>query len=170
MTTNAEAPKSNHADDSGDKQPKQFPYRVDFYWQALAMYLIALALYAFVAGSVESGFLTFAIDDPIVILLAILIVQSTVTLAIQSFMRRSLTITEDTIIIRNRWRVRKFGVADIKSISLRRDRFQRALGTSKLIRIRLHERRRALRIRPGLYDFEEQLTSAMRHFKQSHNL
>ncbi len=160
MTKNAGHPES----------PSEFPYRVDFYWQALLLYIIALAAYAFIAGTVESGFLTFALDDPVVILLAILIVQSSATLVYQSYMRRSLIVEDDAIIFRNRLRQRTFKASDISSISLRRDRFQRMSGISKLIRIRLYDRRRALRIRPGLYDHEDELTSAMAQFKQKHQL
>lgn len=146
---------------------EEFFYRLDFYWQAVAIYAVAIVVYALVRGTIESKNLTLALDDPVVILLVCIIIFSASTLLVNWYMRRSIVIGPGFIRFKNRLRERTFTIGQVKSISIGRYRRSKVRGTAKVVRIRLQQRRLPLRIRPSLYDREEELTRAIIHLKKS---
>ncbi len=145
---------------------QEFHFRLDFYWQALAMYAGALILYALARGSVESKQLTLALDDPVVILLAIIIILAVLTLLYNGYLQRSIIVGHDFIRFKNRFRERTLTPADIKHISIGREKLIKVRGTFKVIKIRINQRRRPLRVRPSLYDDDAGLYKAIVQFKK----
>ncbi|MFM8457246.1 MAG: hypothetical protein ACKOAK_10815 [Ignavibacteria bacterium] len=144
----------------------EYHYKVDFYWKSLAMYGAALLIYATFKGSIEEKTLTIAITDPIVLLLACFVALSAISLFINHHARRVIAITEDSIIFKNRFRERIVKLHDIKSIILVKDR-RFKVNTLNAVKIKIHGRRRPLRLRPSLFDHEEALIADLKALKQN---
>ncbi|MBI3260098.1 MAG: hypothetical protein HYZ54_11570 [Ignavibacteriae bacterium] len=145
---------------------KVFSHRIDFYWQAIAMYSIALVIYSFLRGTIAEGQLSITLKDPIVLLLGAFVVATGIGALISQYMKRKLIISDDAIIIRNRFREKIVNISQIQRIAFGREkRFER--GAYRIIKIRIAGRRRLMRIRPSVYDNEPGLIAALLQLKRS---
>jgi hypothetical protein len=140
---------------------QEFSYRLDFYWQAVALYAIALIAYALIKGTIIDGSLTLTLHDPVVIVLGVVVGMSCLVSLANWFMKRTITIGANYIRFGNRFRTRIFSENDIVQISLGKQKLLKVRGSYKLAKIRLANRRRLLRIRPSLYAQEQELMQAL---------
>lgn len=138
-----------------------FESSIDYQWQFVAAYGVALVAYAFLRGSIESKELSVQLDDPFLVVLAILFALSLGNTIINWYMNRRVGIGVDHLVFANRLRERVFKTEDIESISLGRERIVRNKGEVRIVKIKLRNRKRLLRIRPFLYDREEELFSRL---------
>lgn len=153
------------------KQSHIYHYSVDFYWKSLAMYAAALLTYAIFKGSIEEKTLSIALTDPIVLLLGGFVILSGVSLFVNQYARRVIIIEDNSIIFKNRFRERKVNISEIKSITLVKDRPFR-MSTLSAVKIKIQGRRRALRLRPSLFENEHSLIGdlkRLKHLVQSKN-
>jgi len=150
---------------SVSQEDKEFYYRIDFYWQAIAVYAVALVLYSLLRGTIDSGQLSITLHDPIVVLLAIFVITTAIGAGISRFMNRRIIITSEGITLRNRFRERVFHKNDILRISFGRERRSRE-GAYRIVKVRVASRRRLLRIRPAGFDNERALTHALSQLKR----
>jgi len=146
------------------KQSHEYHYKVDFYWKSLAMYGAALLIYAIFKGSIEEKTLTIAITDPIVLLLACFVALSAISLFVNHHAQRVIVINPDSIIFKNRFRERVIALNEIKSIILLKDR-RFKMNTLSAVKIKIQGRRRALRLRPSLFEHEEALIADLKQLK-----
>lgn len=151
---------------SAEQREERFEYRLDFYWQAIALYAVALLLYAVLKGSVSSGSLTIALYDPVVLLLGAVVALSSLFSLANWYMRRSIVVGDAFIRFRNRFRTRTFYGRDILSISVRKRKLVQLRGAYRVVKIRLANRRRPLRVRPSLYENERALIQAIVQLKR----
>lgn len=147
-------------------EEKVFSHRIDFYWQAIAMYSVALVAYSLLRGTIAEGQLSVTLKDPIVLLLGAFVVVTGIGALISQYMKRKIIVRDDAIIIRNRFREKIVTLSQIQRISFGREkRFER--GAYRIIKVRIAERRRLMRIRPSAYDNEPGLVTALLHLKKS---
>lgn len=151
-----------HPTDNG----KEFLYRLDYYWKAIACYAIALPVYALLRGSIIENTFTLVINDPVLIFLLFIIVIACLFVLGNAFMRRSVVVGTTFITFRNRFRERTFTREDIASISIARETAINVPRAYRVIRIRLKHRRRPLHIRPSLYIQDTELIQALAHLKR----
>jgi hypothetical protein len=140
---------------------QEFRYRLDFYWQAIALYALALIGYALMRGTVLNGSLSVALHDPVVLVLGTLTLGSCGVSVANWFMRRSVVIGKDYIRFANRFRTRTFNRSELALISLGKQKLVKVRGAYRVAKIRLTNRRRLLRIRPSLYEHEHALVQAL---------
>jgi len=141
-------------------EDKVFSHRIDFYWQAIAVYSVALVSYSFLRGTITEGQLSITLNDPIVLLLAIFVIATSVGALISLYMQRKIIIQTDVVIIQNRFRKKVFTLKEIQRITFGKEkRFQR--GTFRIIKIRISGKRRMVRIRPSTYDNEPGLVHSL---------
>ncbi|MFY7997781.1 MAG: hypothetical protein ACOVSW_04195 [Candidatus Kapaibacteriota bacterium] len=140
---------------------QEFPLRMDFYWQAIAVYALALICYALIRGTVWDGSITLTLRDPIVVVLGVLVLGSCLWSLGNWFMRRSIVVGDAYIRFTNRFRSRTFQQTDIDVISIGKQKILKVRGVYKLVKIRLRSRRRLLRIRPSLYQHEQELVQTL---------
>ncbi len=142
-----------------------FPYRLDIYWKALAIYATTFIVYAIVQGTIQST--NFSITyDPILLILLAFILLGVLAVSIHSFLRRRIVITPEEIRIENRLRSLRIPLVDIRSIRFRQPRLSRGGPQYRVVAIYLRRRRRPVRIRPGLYENEHQLVELLQALKQ----
>jgi hypothetical protein len=144
-----------------------FCYQLDFYWQAIAVYAVALLGYILLRGTIAEYTLSVVLYDPIVILLLLFIVGSALGLLINWWARREIIVGPDFISFKNRVRERTFTAQDIVKIHVGNEHEMPVRGKFKTIKIRTTHRRRPLRIRPGSYGDEKGLTQAILRLKKN---
>ncbi len=149
-----------------NQEDKEFYYRIDFYWQAIAVYAVALVLYSLLRGTIDSGQLSITLHDPFVVLLAVFVITTAIGAGISRFMNRRIIITNEGITLRNRFRERTFPKQDILRITFGKERRSRE-GAYRIVKVRVAGRRRLLRIRPAGFDNERALTHSLTQLKRS---
>lgn len=145
--------------------PAEFTPRLDFYWQNVAMYAVTLILYVVVRAIWEStlqhGQISVVVSDPVVVLLGVFVVFSTTGLIVNSLANRTVIISEHGITFTSRFHERTFSNDEIERISVGRDHRIKVRGVFSVIKIRIRDRRRLLRIRPALYHDEHAMVAAL---------
>jgi hypothetical protein len=144
-----------------ESREQEFHYRLDFYWQAIALYASALLLYAFFKGSVLEGTLTIQLRDPVVMALGVVVLGSAAFSLVNWYIRRSVVIGANFIRFRNRFQTRTFDSREIQSLSFRKRKIANVGGAYHLVKIRLLNRRRLLRLRPSLYNNDVEMVQML---------
>ncbi|MFP4526958.1 MAG: hypothetical protein ACLFQX_00295 [Candidatus Kapaibacterium sp.] len=149
---------------------KEYHRRYDFYWQSLSMYAIALLLYSLLRGTVVDGNFSLVLYDPVVILLAIFVFGTGITLLVKLYKRASIIVGPDYLLFRTSYREQTYHARDIEKMSLRRERLMRFGGRRRLVRIRIAGRRRIIRIRPLSFWGAADLMHDLAEFKKRNNI
>lgn len=145
---------------------KIFMQRLNYYWQSIAMYAMALVVYAILKGTVQQGELSMSVDDPLVLLLFAFVIMSGLGLLFALYMRRSIIIAADSITFRSRHREKTVQLSQIKRIRLARERRDEN-GVYKIVSISTDVRRRPFRVRPAGFDNEKEMIAEFIRIKKS---
>jgi hypothetical protein len=146
-----------------------YTIRLDFYWQAVASYALSLFVYGFLRGSFHDGIILLNANDPVLLLLMVLMLGSSLVLLWNFFMGYAITFDGGNIIIRNRFRTRILTPQEVISISIGREKRFKVRGKYKVIKLKIYGRKQIIRVRPSLYDQEEALLQDLRTFAQGIN-
>lgn len=144
-----------------------FVPRLDFYWQSTAVYAIILIIYSLVRSSAKEGKLMLVVWDPVVILLSVFILYSTMSLLFRIIKNKTLIISKDRIILKSRFGEKVISMKEIKRISFVRIRPFRTKGAYKMIKIWLVNRKRSVRIRTSSYWNETRLLESISKLKSN---
>lgn len=144
-----------------------FKGRLDFYWRSISAYAIVLLVYILLRGAVENGVLMLSLTDPIILLLGLFIVATSLSLLFQWSKGRSITLGKDFIILKSRLGEKTYVFNDIVKISLGRERNVKPEFARRLILIRLKSRKRALKIRLSSYGNDQKLAELMNEFRKN---
>ncbi|MCL5990981.1 MAG: hypothetical protein M1419_02635 [Bacteroidetes bacterium] len=146
-----------------DDGVKLFTQRLDFYWQFISVYAIALFIYFFLKGLFFDTTFTKIVRDPVVILLALFIIGSGLALLYNIFRKRSIIVGRDFLIFRNRFSEKLFHINDIISISIVKERIPRSRrkGVIRIIRIKIKNRKRFIRIRMSSFWNSKEFVTAL---------
>ncbi len=131
---------------------KEFRYRVDIYWRALALYLLVFVGYGVVRSGVANGYVTVALTDPVSLLLLVFVLWTAAVLLWVWYRRPSIVVGKDYVRLRTRLRERWIRLQEMERLVL--PRRQRGFGR---IRIRLKGRRRIIVVRPFAYERPQEL-------------
>jgi len=156
----------NSEDNNKKQKEKIFNRRLDFYWQYLSVYAIALLAYAVLRGTIVQTTLKIVLLDPVVLLLSLIIVITAISLLFHSFRKKSIVIGKDYIVFKSRNRQRKYTLDDIFRITISKDRRIRLRGIVKIIKIKIKHRRFPIRIRPSTFDNDFELIQAIGKLKK----
>lgn len=147
------------------REPKEFKVRIDFYWQAVALYALTLIAYIVVRALWEStlqqGIVTVVVTDPIVVLLGAFVLGSSLVLLFNWLARRSIVVKANKITFASRFHERTFTSDEIERIAVGRDQRIKVRGMFSIVKIKIANRRRPLRIRTALYNDEQGLITAI---------
>lgn len=145
---------------------KKFSRRLDFYWKYIAVYAIAIIVYALIKGTIENRSLTVMLVDPVVILLAVFIFLTAMGLCIESSKRKKIIVGEDFVIFSNRFRQRKFTKDEIMHIYIGRER-AKYTGKFRIIKLKVKNRKRPILLRPSSFWNENELITAFAKLKRN---
>lgn len=152
--------------------PAEFKVRIDFYWQAVALYALTLIAYIAVRALWEStlqqGIVTVVLADPIVVLLGAFVIGSSLVLLFNWLARRTIVVNANAITFSSRFHERTFMSDEIERIAVGRDQRIKVRGMFSVVKIKIANRRRPLRIRTALYNNEPGLITAILGLRKHH--
>ncbi len=143
---------------------KVFKYKLDFYYRALIIYFVFLAVYVIIRGNFSEKKFSFVVEDPILYVIILFILYSLAVLIIKYLRNRQIIFEDDRIVLKNRFGERFILFSDVISIRFSRERGKFVEGTKKIriVKMKLKNRKRNLRIKIGEFYDERQL---IREFK-----
>lgn len=163
-----------HSNSNSPRVAASYSVELGFYWQAIAIYAVGILIYIVVKGFLEGklfdGHIEVRLFDPLVVLLGGFVVGSSLVLFGSWYSKRQVTITESTLLFKNRWRIREFSANDIASITVGKEKIFRIRGSYRLVKIKLKARRRLVRLRPSLFENQDELVCDIIDFRKRNGL
>lgn len=132
-------------------QEKIHKHRMDFYYQSLVIYLLFFAAYVLIRGTVGESFKTLY-NDPIFYILILFIIIFLFLVVLNIIRSPMIILKSDRITFRNRFGERDVLFSDILNVKIGRRRKREEEMTYRIIKLKLKNRRKQLRIRAN--DFE----------------
>ena len=132
-------------------QEKIYRHRMDFYYQSLVIYLIFFALYVLIRGTMGESF-KLLYNDPIFYILIFFILVFLVIVVMNIIRAPMIILKDDRIIFKNRFGEREVMLSDIINVKIGRIRKRDEEMTYRIIKLKLKNRRKQLKIRAN--DFE----------------
>ncbi len=138
---------------------KTFKYKLDFYYKSLAIYLLTLVIYILIKGNFFHERFEVVFRDPIIYVISLFIVYFVVLLAVNAVSAREIIFDDKTITFCNRFGERKILISEIVGVkfSRTRSRGRDNVSHSKIVKLKLLNRRRPLRIKMNDFGNERQL-------------
>jgi len=142
-----------------------FRYNTSFYYQSTIIYLIVFVLYLVIRGEFVEHSYTVVTKDPVLYLLAIIVLVSVIAMLYNLFLNKHIEFSEDKISFINRFKTRSFNIDQINQIRFSRQR--RAINSRafRTIRIKINSRIRPILIRISDYENQDELLSKFEELK-----
>lgn len=133
-----------------------YKYKLDFYYKSLIIYLVTLIAYILIKGRFMHERFEVVIRDPIIYIIALFIIFFLIVLLSNAIRAREIIIDDNQIIFKNRFGQRKVGLNEILNIRFSREKRRQNEERSdvRIVKLRLSQRKRLLRIR--LNDFQDE--------------
>ncbi|MDH7516015.1 MAG: hypothetical protein QHI48_09100 [Bacteroidota bacterium] len=138
----------------------------DFYYIILLMYVLFAIVYILLTGTITDQTVEFGFRDPVVYIIAIFILLTLGALIGTIIRDPRLVITPTRLIFRNRFGERSVYFAHITKIVLKRERSPFLRGTFAVVKLRVPNRLRWIRLRMANYEREKELFAEFRRLKQ----
>lgn len=147
------------------KNNSKFKYNVSFYYQSTIIYFIVFAVYLIIRGQfIEDSYMLIT-KDPIIYLLAFIVIVSLFTLLYNLIRNRYIEFNNDGIAFCDKFKSRLISKTDIAEIKLSKDRRYQKSNILKFVRLKLKSRRRPIIIRPSDYENENELIKKFHQLK-----
>lgn len=143
----------------------KFKYNLSFYYQSTIIYFIVFALYLIIRGQFVEDSYTLITKDPIIYLLAFIVIVSVASVIYNLLRNRFIEFTEEGIAFRDRFKLKLISKNDIVEIKLSKDRRYQKPNLLKFIRIKIKSRKRSIIIRPSDYENEHELVKRFHQLK-----
>jgi len=147
------------------KHKSKFKYNMSFYYQSTIIYFVAFAIYLLIRGQFVESSYTLITRDPIIYLLAFIVVVSVVALLFNLFRNRYIEFSNEGIIFSDRFGSKLIHKNEIKELKLGKDRRFGKSNALKLVRIKIKSRIRPFMVRPSDYENENELLKKFHQLK-----
>ncbi len=142
-----------------------FRRRYDVYYVTLLVYVVFAVLYILLTGTVTNETVAFGFRDPVVYIIGLFILITGLALLSSVVRNPRLVLTESQIVFRTRFRERAVQHAQITSLVIKRERTRINEGSSAVVKIRVRDKRRLVRIRVANYERDRELVDAFKALK-----
>jgi hypothetical protein len=142
-----------------------FRYNTSFYYQSTIIYLIVFVLYLVIRGEFVEDSFTLVTRDPVLYLLAIIVLISVAALLYNSFKNKRIEFGENKISFVDRFRTKSFDFNQIKHIRFSKQRRTINSKAFKMIRIKVDSRIRPIIIRLSDYENQDELFAKFEELK-----
>lgn len=149
-----------------------YKYRLDFYYTSLLIYMVAFIAYVLLRGSFSNEKFQVVFQDPIIYIFTAFIIFFLIVLISNYVRARYLVFDERKLIIRNRFGQREIPYNEIIGIKFSREkkRNNKEKSNVRLVKLKLLNRKRLLRIRLSDFQDESKLISEFQSLKKGlHN-
>jgi len=149
---------------------KHFKRRFEFYYQSVSVYAVALILYAVVRGTFAENEFKMVFKDPILYAFIIVLIYSVLILFFNMLFQRDIVVTDDSIIFQNRFDSKTVGLSEIEWIRVGRAKRTQMRGNFRVIKLKLKDQMRAMRINPIHFHDEHDMIETLKEFAQRSGL
>jgi len=147
------------------KHKSKFKYNMSFYYQSTIIYFVAFSIYLLIRGQFVESSYTLITRDPIIYLLAFIVVVSLVALFFNLYRNRYIEFSNEGLIFSDRFGSKLIHKNEIKEIKLGKDRRYDKANPLKLVRIKINSRIRPFVVRPNDYENENELLKKFHQLK-----
>jgi hypothetical protein len=138
---------------------------MSFYYQSTIIYFIAFAIYLLIRGQFVESSYTLITRDPIIYLLAFIVIVSVAALLFNLVRNRYIEFSNEGLIFSDRFGSKLIHIKEIKEVKLGKDRRFGKSNALKLVRIKIKSRIRPVIIRPSDYENENELLKRFHQLK-----
>jgi len=147
------------------KHKSKFKYNMSFYYQSTIIYFVAFTIYLLIRGQFVESSYTLITHDPIIYLLAFIVVISVVALLFNLYRNRYIEFSNEGLIFSDKFGSKLIHKNEIKEIKLGKDRRYGKANPLKLVRIKIKSRIRPFVVRPNDYENEAELLKRFHQLK-----
>lgn len=147
------------------KHKSKFKYNMSFYYQSTIIYFVAFTIYLLIRGQFIESSYTLITHDPIIYLLAFIVVVSVIALLFNLYRNRYIEFNNEGLIFSDRFGSKLIHKNEIKTIKLGKDRRFGKSNPLKLVRIKINNRIRLFVVRPNDYENENELLKKFHQLK-----
>lgn len=145
------------------EQPHTYRARLDFLYQSIAVYAVVLVVYLVVrSAAITEAFPSFW-QDPLLMLLSAITIISVLALGYNLFMARQIEIARDAVVFRSRARERRIAKPEVVYVQFG-PRFKRNRAPIRVVRVKLKNQKRPVRIRLSNFEHRKQLLAELREW------
>jgi hypothetical protein len=138
---------------------------MSFYYQSTIIYFIAFAIYLLIRGQFVESSYTLITRDPIIYLLAFIVIVSVAALLFNLVRNRYIEFSNEGLIFSDRFGSKLIHINEIKEVKLGKDRRFGKSNALKLVRIKIKSRIRPVIVRPSDYENENELLKRFHQLK-----
>lgn len=146
-------------------EAKEFPQRIDFYWQYLTVYFIVMLIYGALRGSFEEGYITIKWKDPVMGMFLFFMLLSSVFLIYNYLKKKSILISNESIIFKTRTKKREYKLEEIIRISIGKYKRGNVTTLYKIVKIKVKNRKYSIKFRPNSYSEDDLLVKYINNLK-----
>ncbi|HMS65831.1 MAG TPA: hypothetical protein PKD83_11330 [Ignavibacteria bacterium] len=134
-----------------------YKYKLDFYYKSLIIYFVTLIVYIIIKGNFTHSTYELVIKDPIIYIILIFILFFLILLVSNAVRAREIIFKDEKIIFKNRFGQREVAYNEILNLKFSREkeRSREERSSIRIVKLKLKNRKRLLRIR--LNDFQNEL-------------
>ncbi|MFZ2324545.1 MAG: hypothetical protein WAV89_12725 [Ignavibacteriaceae bacterium] len=147
------------------KNSGKFKYNVSFYYQSTIIYFIVFAAYLIVRGQFIEDSFTLITKDPIIYLLAVIVVVSLFSVIYNLYRNRYIEFNDEGIAFCDKYKIRTISKTEITEVRLGKDKHSQRPNVLRFVRLKLKTRKRPLIIRPSDYENESELIKRFNQLK-----
>ena len=147
------------------RHKSKFKYNMSFYYQSTIIYFSAFAIYLLIRGQFVESSYTLITRDPIIYLLAFIVVVSLFALLFNLIRNRYLEFSDEGLIYSDRFGSKLIHKNEIITVKLSKDRRYKRSNQLKFVRIKIKTRLRPFVIRPSDYENENELLKKFNQLK-----
>jgi hypothetical protein len=147
---------------------KVYKTKLEFYYRSLVIYLLTLVVYILIKGKFFQERFEVVFKDPIIYVISIFIIYFVIVLITNSVSAKKLVFDEKDLTIRNRFGQRRIGIKDIVGVRFSRPKRKSKEDSSnvRIVKLKLLNRRRQLRIRVNDFENEKELEAEFRNISR----
>lgn len=147
---------------------RTYKYRLDFYFISLSIYLVTFIVYVLIRGSFSNEKFQIVFQDPIIYIFVFFILFFLIVLVSNYIRARYLVFDDRKITIKNRFGQREIPYNEIVGMKFSREKRNGRLEKSniRLVKLKLTNRKRLLRIRLSDFQNESKLISEFQQIKK----
>ncbi|MBN1633536.1 MAG: hypothetical protein JW917_05155 [Ignavibacteria bacterium] len=136
-----------------------YKYKLDFYYKSLIIYFIFLIVYLVIRGQFSGSNFMIVFRDVIIFIVLIFIVITLIALIVNFVRAKQILFTDDRIILKNRFGQREILFNEIIFVRFSREKGRSIEGNRRvrIVKLKLKNRKRNLRIRIGEFYNERKL-------------
>ena len=139
------------------KHKSKFKYNMSFYYQSTLIYFVAFTIYLLIRGQFVESSYTLITRDPIIYLLAFIVVVSVFSLLFNLYRNRYIEFNNEGLIFSDKFGSKLIHKNEIVTVKLGKDRRFNKSNPLKFVRIKIKSRIRPFVVRPNDYENEQEL-------------